>query len=36
MTDIVLEQRVDDVEKNLIRIGKKMELYGEESHDRLT
>jgi hypothetical protein len=36
MSDIVLEQRVSDVEKNLLRIGKKMELYGEESHDRLT
>jgi seryl-tRNA synthetase len=36
MSDIVLEQRVSDVEKNLIRISKKMELYGEESYERLT
>ena len=36
MSDIVLEQRVSDVEKNLIRISQKMALYGEESYERLT
>jgi seryl-tRNA synthetase len=36
MNEIVLEQRVSKAERNIARLGKKMDRYGEESHDRLT
>jgi chromosome segregation ATPase len=36
MSEIVLEQRVSQVEKNIIQLGQKMDRYGEDSHERLT
>jgi len=36
MNEIVLEQRVSKAERNIARLGKKMDRYGEESHERLT
>jgi bifunctional DNA-binding transcriptional regulator/antitoxin component of YhaV-PrlF toxin-antitoxin module len=32
----VLEQRVNEVEKTVIRLGQKMDRYGEDSHENLT
>jgi len=36
MSEIVLEQRVTEVEKKIIRLGRKMDGYGKDSHENLT
>jgi hypothetical protein len=36
MSEIVLEQRVTEVEKQIIRLGRKMDGYGKDSHESLT
>jgi len=36
MSEMVLEQRVSKVEKQIIRLGRKMDRYGEDSHENLT
>jgi len=36
MSEIVLEQRVTEVEKQMIRLGRKMDRYGKDSHENLT
>ena len=36
MSEIVLEQRVSKTERNIARLGKKMDRYGFDHHERLT